>query len=337
MSYAADMTNATCAPKNGSQNVGSLLNSARVPCDSCLTRGANLEGIVMEKRTFKFSPQAAIWLSIALSGCGGGGASAPTPTPAATPAPTPAPTPTPGPFTGEGIYFTQTAPSSAIGAYSAYVTILDSGRYFSVNSDDHVGLDNGGLEHGTVSGDASTFSSANDKIFIFGQPDAPTLVGLSGTYGAQSFSTTMVLTLSGGGATYHNQGGPATYSSQDTTTLYDHPIALSDIAGSYTGNMYGKLSSGNNSKVAITTFSVDTSGNYNATAGACSLSGAMTQHGNTAVFDLSTTVSGSGCNYAGQMSGIVTPTHWVNGQKDLQFQLFTSDNTKALLLSVTKP
>lgn len=232
---------------------------------------------------------------------------------------------------------TSTAPSSFPGAYAAQVTILDTGSYFSVNSDNHVGLDNGGLEYGTVTGDGSTFASANDKIFIFGQGDAPSFVTLSGTYGPQSFTTAMVLTLGGGSATYHNQGAPATYSAQDATTIYDHPIAASDIAGNYTGKMYGKLNSGANSKDTITAFSIDTSGNYTAVAGACSLSGTMTQHGSTAVFDLTAAVSGGTCNYAGQMSGIVTPTHWESGQKDLQFQLFPSDYSKALLLSVTKP
>jgi hypothetical protein len=214
--------------------------------------------------------------------------------------------------------------------------MLESGEYFSVNSDTLHGIDLGGLEHGTVSDNAGAFSSANDLIYIFGQSFPISQVGFSGHYATQSFNTTMVLT--GGSAPYLNVGIPLTYSATDSRTIYDNPIALTDISGAnFSGFMYGKPGSGSSTKDAITTLSVNVDGTFTANAGTCSVSGTMTPHLTTAVFDLTATVSGTGCSYAGAMAGVVTPSHWATGNKNLMFQMFSSNKQSGLLFTATKP
>jgi hypothetical protein len=138
--------------------------------------------------------------------------------------------------------------------------------------------------------------------------------------------------------------GPKTYSATDTTVIYDNPVSLTSLAGTYSGFL---LKLGKGVPVVLreqfTGMTLAADGNYTVVVGSCSFSGTMAQHGSKAAFDTSATVSGSSCNIAGTHRGIVAPQQISVASTILAFQLYGPPDPaqtapeNAFLLYVTKP
>ena len=82
---------------------------------------------------------------------------------------------------------------------------------------------------------------------------------------------------------------------------------------------------------------VDANGGFTVTAAGCNFTGTMAQHGATGVFDATAQTSGSGCNFSGALTGVVTPIAVAAGNvPTLAFQLDSADNAKSAVFIVTK-
>ena len=281
-------------------------------------------------------------VGIAASGCGGGGggsdhisttptptaSSTPAPAPAPTPAPTPTPTPTPTPSSANvhGVFDVNFG-------YQTVYAFLDTGEFYGL---DLIGGAVAGLQHGTLSGTGSQFSAPAITLYNFYD-----VAGGIKQQGNMNVTYTDPI-LTSINTTFPNPTGfrdgftitSKTYGVGDTRTIYDNPLGMSTLAGSYTVGTYTvgvTMTAGTQSPLVIAA-----DGSYSFSISNCVFNGALTQLGTTGVFSLPTTVTGTGCPYAGQMTGLLTPLAQASSSIDLAFQLISQDTNKSMVLRARK-
>lgn len=277
-----------------------------------------------------------------LGACGGGGSGAPQAV--AKPASTPTTTPKTAALVGVGT----TGYAGVQGMFDVdyggglviNYTFLETGEYFGID------YYNGplGLSHGALTSTGSTVSTTQAGYYNTGQSPgnggALQIGSANGTYTAPALAFHVkgtVIDVSGSAT------GPKTYSATDATTLYDNPVSLATLAGSYDGFLL-KLGKGVPTVIReqFTGLTLAADGTYTAVVGSCTFSGTMAQHGSTAAFDATATVSGSGCSIAGEHKGIVAPQKISAAETILGFQLYGPPDptqtapTNAFMLYVTK-
>jgi hypothetical protein len=222
-------------------------------------------------------------------------------------------------------------------------TILETGEYYGIDMVNDSAI---GLAHGALTSNGSAVATYQASHYNSNQsPVAALVLGtVDGTYTAPAL--TLHIFASEGTRNFGATGSASDskkYSTTDATVLYDNPIPMASIAGTYTGFLL-KLGTGVASVAPSTLrdMTIAADGSYSVTVSGCVLTGTMTPHGSKAAFDSITTVTGSACSIHGIYKGIVAPQRMSAGLPTLAFQLYgPTDPTQtapqnALLLYVTK-
>ncbi|SAK46227.1 hypothetical protein AWB79_01095 [Caballeronia hypogeia] len=213
-------------------------------------------------------------LTIVAAGCGGGGSDDNSSVSAASAI-----------NAAQGLYGGTDANDNTVGG-----VVLDSGAFYFVYADSST--DSLGLVQGTASAAHGTFQSSDARTFdISGKSasDTPILAGYNEKNSVQ-------------GAIYTSA---AKQSSTKFNVLYDanyeRPVALSAVAGKYSG------SAGSTRGGETATFTIGDDGSIKgAGASGCTFTGTATPHGNTDVLDATITFGPSPCYYSGAtLSGVV--------------------------------
>ena len=224
-----------------------------------------------------------------------------------------------------------------------FTTILENGEYFA--QENIVSGQWHGIIHGKYTGNDAAFTNAAEVIYD-GYLNGGTGQRQDGGYGHGSYDgTTLHRTQNVSAAeVYQFVGTRMKYSSTDAKTLYDNPVPLASLAGTYSGNLtsvqvkvggaYPNKASGYN--FAGLTIAAD--GTFSVAFPGCTYSGTLTPHGSKGVFDLTVTLP-AGCDSAGTMHGIVTPLAFNSSTKGatLLFQMLSADEQKSVYMNVLKP
>ncbi len=235
-----------------------------------------------------------------------------------------------------GVYKTTTNPASEFGAYTEYATVLDNGQFWSFAIDNTYGINYSTMQVGTLTASGSTYASSNTEIYLLGTHQPPVVETLSGvSFSAPTFSDTVGTSVFGTAYVYNQSGTALTYSATDSHTVYDNPLALSTLAGTYVGSSYGVTTSAGNVIEPMTSFSIASDGTYTGVTATCTYAGKLTQHGKTGVFDQTMTGTGSSCAFSGAMQGIMIPIA-VSSSPQLVFQMVNSANNLGVWFVVTK-
>ncbi|MBC8642379.1 hypothetical protein IAG25_36870 [Caballeronia sp. EK] len=239
-------------------------------------------------------------LSIALAGCGGGGGGGSDSTPSA-----------PEANAAQGLYSGTDVNGNVVGG-----VVLDTGVYYFVYANTTTNAF--GLVQGTASASHGAFQSDNARTFdITGTSasDTPVLAGYNEKNSVQGVIYTSA----------------AKQNSIKFNLLYDgtyeRAIALSAVAGSYSG------AAGSIKGSETTTFAIGQDGSIKgAGASGCTFSGTATPHGNKYFLDAAITFGGAPCVYPGvTVTGVV---FFTNGQ--VLAALTLPDRSDAFVVAATK-
>ncbi len=247
----------------------------------------------------------AISLLLSLAACGGGGS--------ATSAPVAVKDPDPQLLIGTvGVFDVN------YGQFSGVYTFLENGDFYGlhfVSGSTLAGHPHGPLTatNSTTSMEAISWANFIDDMNQVGAQES------DGKFG-RTFGTSVNVRISGSmGSFSASASKQKTYSTSDTKSLYKDPIAMSVMAGTYTGSM--RTVGIDMSKQSVTGFVIDSSGNFTATAVNCKFAGKLVQHGATGIFDAQVDASGDSCHLKSPLKGIVTPLSVINNLPQLGVQL----------------
>ena len=268
-----------------------------------------------------FQTILAVSMATSLFACGGGsGSSAPVPAPA------------PGPITQTPIG-TAGVFDVNYSQFTGIYTFLDNGDFYGIHFVNH-GIDLAGHPHGRLTAgnsisnlEAISWANFIDDAAGVGQQE------LAPKFGKTFNQYSIDVTISGGFGRFSTSAfGQKSYTSGKN--IYQNPIAMSVIAGSYTGvlktvgiNMQSQTANG---------FVIDSAGNFTVTAVDCKFSGKLVQHGTTGIFDTQVDVSGASCHLQNVLKGIVTPIALDNNLPTLGVQLNSVDNVQTAVFIIKK-
>ncbi|MEI8171206.1 MAG: hypothetical protein WCG50_16160 [Rhodoferax sp.] len=257
-----------------------------------------------------------------LTACGGGGG---------TPGIPPGTGNSGTPLTVNGIY----TASAVTKSYTVTYSVLASGEnYGFVSQSGPLGL-----VHGTATGTGFSIQSINLSCYNFQGSTGGTLTD-GGTLSA-SFGASNSITASMGGSSPGSLVAPqAPYSSLDPRSLYNLPLSLVQLAGTYSGTVYSAGASLGYA-TPFTGLSINSNDTFSVGLGNCQGNGTLTPAASgMGIYGATISISGASCSLAGQTaSGIATPTvSTVNGSGTatslgLLLQLLISNGIATLALS----
>ena len=260
-------------------------------------------------------------LSLCLMACGGGSGS----DAVVTPSPTPSPTVTLG---TAGIFEVR------YGQFSGIYTFLDNGEFYGLHFVSGAGL--AGHPHGTLS--AANSTSAMEHISWANFIDDVKMVGAQESDGkfGRTFTTSLLsVRISGSmGSFSASSSAQKTYADGSTKTLYNDPIPMSVVAGTYKGLV--RTVGINTPQQNVAGLTIDGIGNFTVTAASCTFTGKLVPHGTTGVFDTQVTTSGADCRLSSSLKGVVVPLAVNANIPTLAFQLDSADNLQTAVFYVSK-
>ena len=269
-----------------------------------------------------FKTTFAASMAATLFACGGGsGASAPS-------APTVPVTPvTQVPIGTAGVFDVN------YGQFTGVYTFLENGDFYGIHFVNH-GADLAGHPHGNLT--ASNSSTKLEAISWANFIDDAAGVGkqeAAPTFGRTFNPSSLDVTISGGFGQF-SASASAQKSYVTGKNIYQDPIAMSVISGSYTGIL--KTVGINRQSQMTNGFVIDSAGNFTVTAVDCKFAGKLVQHGVTGIFDTVVDVSGANCHLQSPLKGIVTPLSLNNNLPSLGVQLNSADNVQTAVFVVKK-
>ncbi len=156
----------------------------------------------------------------------------------------------------------------------------------------------------------------------------------SGSFGRTFQGAGVALSIGGSPGDFTGTAtAQATWTSGDSRTLYDDPVAPADAAGSYAG--YVRTAGIGKPESNVGTMTLDARGHLVATATGCNFDGTLTPHGTTGVFDMTVAVSG-GCGLQATLVGAAIPLSVVDGKPQFALHLSTADATQTAVFIVAK-
>ena len=266
----------------------------------------------------------ALTFSLAACGGGGGGTSATTTLPVVV---VPVITPS-GNLGPAGVFAVN------YGQFTGVYTFLDNGKFYGLHFVSGSTL--AGHPHGLLTETNSTthlepISWANfiDDQAGVGAQEAGGLFGR--TFSGSTLSVGITGSMGHFSATASTQ---KTYGDGSAKTLYNDPIPMSTIAGTYGG--FIRSVGIDQTRQGASNFVIDAGGAFTVTAVACTFSGTMVQHGTTGVFDVVAQTSGAACRLSPALSGIVTPLSVINNAIQLGVQLNSADNSQTAVFIINR-
>jgi hypothetical protein len=129
--------------------------------------------------------------------------------------------------------------------------------------------------------------------------------------------------------------GQRGYGDGSGKTLYDNPLGLDVLAGSYTG--YLRTVGQNHTLENLTSLTIDASGKLTATGSGsgCTFSGRLTQYKNSGVYKLNAAVSGQVCLLS-NLKGIVLPLSYVDKRPQIAVELDSDDQRQSAVMVAVK-
>lgn len=257
---------------------------------------------------------AAATIALALAACGGGGG-----TPPAT---------TAGNGGTGGAAMTTGIFDVGYGRFHGTYALLDDGRYFGVHFVGGSVL--GGHPYGTLS-KTNSIASKDPITWVNFVNDARQVGTLetNALFGRSLIDGALRVAISSNGlGELSTTAGPAKpWGDGSTKTLYDDPIPLATLAGSYQATIrsYGIFLP----QAEASAFDIDADGNVSATASGCTFSGTIKQHGRTGIYDLEWVPGGAGCKFVMRQSGIVMPVSMAGNKPSLIFMSNVGDGGQA--------
>jgi hypothetical protein len=280
-------------------------------------------------KTLELAVRLALVTTLAsLTACGGGGSSTTSDPVAAAPAVV-TPPPVAVPIGTAGVFDVN------YGQFRGVYTFLDDNSFYGI----HLvgGSTLAGHPHGTLS--AANSVTARDPIGWANFIDDANEVGAqepSGVFGRTFNPSSIDVSITGSMGTFKTTATTQKLQfAGSAKTLYNDPIALSVVAGSYQGIV--RTAGINQKQQNVTGFTIDANGAYTVSVVDCIFTGTLVQHGATGIFDTQVKTSGANCKLNPALKGIVTPLSMPsNNLPQLAFQLNSVDNTHTAVFIVTK-
>lgn len=272
---------------------------------------------------------ALVTTFISLTACGGGGGSTLSDPVAAVPVAV-APTPPVGvPIGTAGVF------EINYGQFKGVYTFLDDRSFYGIH------LLSGGTLAGHPHGPLSAANSVatREPIGWANFIDDANMVGAqepSGIFGRTFNPSSLEVSITGSMGTF--KATATTQKAQfagSAKTVYNDPIALGLLAGSYQGLV--RTAGINQTQQNVTGFTIAATGAYTVKVVDCTFTGNLVQHGATGIFDTQVITSGANCKLNPALKGIVTPLSMPsNNLPQLAFQLNSADNAHTVVFIVTK-
>jgi hypothetical protein len=264
-----------------------------------------------------FGISLGLALSLSLVACGGGSGGTTTAPPSAT-----------ATLGTAGIFDIQ------YGQFSGVYTFLDNGEFYGVHFVNGIGL--AGHPHGTLT--AANSTSAMEHISWANFIDDVNLVGAQesdGKFGRTFTSSLLNVHISGSmGSFSASASAQKTYGDGSNKTLYNDPLPMSVVAGTYKGLV--RTVGINTPQQNVAGLTIDSLGNFTVTAVSCTFTGKLVQHGKTGVFDTQVTTSGADCHLSSTLKGVLVPMAVSANLPSLSFQLDSADNLQTAVFYVSK-
>lgn len=276
-------------------------------------------------KTLNLISTALISCLLVACGGGGGGGHSDTPAPSGdTSSPSPPGQGSSSPYAGPQGIFSVPNP-----IFKPTITFLENGELYAV---DLIGGRVAGFFHGPVEG--SSILATSSKLTEYNAMDGGMLqdASLNANYSAPAISVTLTFPF---GTFTGSADGQKPYSSADVSSIYDKPIAITDLAGTYNGEM-SNVGATMPIYSPISGLALNTDGHFTVTAGGCTFNGIIVNHADKGVFDVSATVNGGGCQLPADMKGLLTPMEYSATTTTLAFQLLSLDARKSAVLYVDK-
>lgn len=221
------------------------------------------------------------------------------------------------------------------GQFKGVYTFLDDRSFYGIHL--LLGGTLAGHPHGPLS--AANSVTALEPIGWANFIDDANKVGAqepSGVFGRTFNPTSLNVSISGSMGTFKaTASAQRTQFAGSTKTLYNDPIPLSVLAGSYQGLV--RTAGINQPQQNVTGFTIGATGAYTVTVVDCTITGNLVQHGATGIFDTQAITSGANCKLNPALKGIVTPLSLPsNNLPQLAFQLNSADNAHTAVFIITK-
>lgn len=222
------------------------------------------------------------------------------------------------------------------GQFSGVYTFLENGDFSGVHYVAGAGL--AGHPHGHLSSNNSAdhLESIAWANFI----DDANQVGAqepSGKFGRTFRVDGLTASISGSMGSFTTSGGQVkTYidAAGQAKSIYDNPIPLSTVAGTFSGIMRSAGISMPLQKV--TGMVIDAGGRFTYSVANCDFQGVLNPHGSSGVFDVMVQTSGPSCKLNPSIKGIATPLSISGNNLRLALQLDSADNTQSAVFDISK-
>ncbi len=259
-------------------------------------------------------------LGMTLGACGGGGGGS-APPPVATQDPV-------KPIGAAGVFDVN------YNQFTGVYTFLENGEFYGLH---FVAGELAGHPHGKLTKAAT--DASKESIAWANFIDDAAKVGAqepAGMFGRAFSGTTLNVSISGSmGSFTATTSKQSPYTTGSSKTLFADALPLPVLAGGYTGIVrtagFGKPME------QVSAFTIGASGAVSASVAGCSLTGNITQHGSTGIYDAQmATGGGASCGWAGALKGIVVPLVVLGNTQTLAFQVNSLDNKMSVVFIVTK-
>ena len=260
----------------------------------------------------------------------------PTATPSSTLTPTPSPTPSPSPTQAPPLFSEVGIFDVNYNLFRGVYAFLENGDFFGIhfviNNTPLAGHPRGTLSEGNTTNNRDSIAWAN---FI----DDAQMLGVqepNPNFGRTFTSDTMVdVTIQGSFGVFSTTGvGPRPWFSGSSNNLYDDPIPLDSLAGTYQGIM--RTVGIGEPQQPVSDFTLDNAGNFLVTVSECDYSGLLTQVGATGLYSATATVSGNGCMMPSVLTGLLMPLSFEENVAEFTLMLNSDDeqNTAVFLFEM---
>lgn len=219
------------------------------------------------------------------------------------------------------------------GQFRGTYTFLDNGEFYGLHfvNNELAGHPRGLLTaaNTVTAGEPIAWANFIDDAMKVGQQEA------AGRFGRTFGATDLKVSIAGSMGTFTaSTSTQKRYGDGSGMTLYASPIALTALAGAYSGVV--RTAGIEMVMVAVTSFSIDASGNITASALGCVFTGKMVQHGASGVFDLQLGAAGAACKLNPALKGVVTPLSFANGKAELAVQVNSQDKLHSAVFIMTR-
>ena len=219
------------------------------------------------------------------------------------------------------------------GLFSGVYAFLENGDFYGIHfvANDSVlaGHPRGTLSEGNTTDTRDSIAWANfidDAGQLGAQEPDP-------NFGRTFASAEAVdVTIQGSFGTFSTTGeGLRPWSPGSSNNLYDHPIALDSLAGSYEGLM--RTVGIEEPLQPVSDFSLDNAGNFLVTVRNCEYAGALAQVGTTGLYSATASVSGDACSMPAALTGLLMPLSFADDMPEFTLMLNSDDeqNTAVFL------